>query len=487
MNSTEHKIFNALRAIIQGYNPFTGELLDDESILKNDSLIAHFTRSINLMKKLDGVSKGEIPSRSGERWSDGEINVLINAFSTGVPIDELAHRHLRSMTAVVQKIVSCGLLDSEIPDLQQFIHSNNLYRTGRIWSDVELSILSCLMGSDIAIKKISLSLRRDEQEIINVAKRDGYGEIDCIAESSISDYESLDLSIIELQKYQPQLAHILELYNKMTYKEIMYKPDSMVQIKFTTNRLLAEENYFTSGYSDRYDGIAYYFDFLIDMSCVLSSGDELYKIYLHCTRFINNNCVSVYYSTKSKYISSVLKLLYGAMVKGNKDAEKKFEAALKEPNIKDCEELGEYYYNGDDNNGEIFINEEEREDNRRHELYQKIRKHLEDKGIDLTKLDNIKYSPGRVIYTLEEDLTYFTKHKLYTAFRDFEVFDYHLHELMNNLRLIKLKIKKMEREEDEESEAFRLVTLNQVREFYKDNPDVEVDESKMGLFKAFFW
>lgn len=56
MNPTDKKIFDTISAIIQGQDPFTGNPLEDTSLLKNEKIAESLKKTINILNNSEGIA-----------------------------------------------------------------------------------------------------------------------------------------------------------------------------------------------------------------------------------------------------------------------------------------------------------------------------------------------------------------------------------------------------------------------------------------------
>jgi hypothetical protein len=107
-----------LRALADGVDPFTGEVLDDRSPLQNPECIRALFAAI---EALEGSSsdrsnrasrKRDLPDRAGEPWEAREDGELMERFDTGWNVADLAKHHQRTRGAVRARLVRLGKINN---------------------------------------------------------------------------------------------------------------------------------------------------------------------------------------------------------------------------------------------------------------------------------------------------------------------------------------------------------------------------------------
>ena len=391
--------------------------------------------------------------------------------------------------AIVAKVVSLGLLDDTGPISHELMQSNQFYRSELPTSKEELNIIRELIQSDLALAKICFSLARTEQDILRVADKYNFSinkKTDDISKiGSVKLFPWYD----DLFKFQPTLAKILTTFVNFNWRDTG-NLNTIENIRSSVKAILTESNVFTTLETDHFNGINYFRNFLVDLSCIILSGDDLLEIYNFSIREIDRNQILIIGLTSSGVLTSFTKLLYGAMIKGNITAENHFNALLTEEVPRD-HPFWDYYELEDEYRDWAFkdtswaIEQELKEKDLEREFeekssnfYRNIIKHLENNDMKITKMREIKKDNKWYPFSLEEDLMRANQRNVYSVFRNEENLEYQVYELINNLRFISLKLKEEEklRQEEEEMEPKRIYRERErwyrmKEEYHQEHPD----------------
>jgi hypothetical protein len=107
-----------LRALADGVDPFTGEVLDDRSPLQNPECVRALFAAIETLEgrssdrsKRAGRNR-DLPDRAGEPWDGREDGELIERFDTGWNIADLAKHHQPTRGAIRARLVRLGKLEN---------------------------------------------------------------------------------------------------------------------------------------------------------------------------------------------------------------------------------------------------------------------------------------------------------------------------------------------------------------------------------------
>ncbi len=94
-----------LQNILTGINPITGEDLPEDHTLREPFLNQAFKTAIwSLKRQMARRKEKAAMSRSGERWSEKEIETLLEEFDSGLSIPEIAQKHRRGCLSVMIRI-----------------------------------------------------------------------------------------------------------------------------------------------------------------------------------------------------------------------------------------------------------------------------------------------------------------------------------------------------------------------------------------------
>ena len=109
-----------LRALAEGADPFTGEILDGEGLWANAKVV----RALYLaVQQLEPPSNSEqkpatartIPSAAGKPWPASEDSALRQSHSSGASVRDLAKLHGRTKGAIASRLRRLGLVVRQMP------------------------------------------------------------------------------------------------------------------------------------------------------------------------------------------------------------------------------------------------------------------------------------------------------------------------------------------------------------------------------------
>jgi hypothetical protein len=109
---------NILRALADGVDPFTGEVLDDRSPLQNPECVRALFAAVEALEgrpsdrsKRAGRNRG-LPGRAGEPWDGREDGELMERFDAGWNVADLAKHHQRTRGAIRTRLVRLGKINN---------------------------------------------------------------------------------------------------------------------------------------------------------------------------------------------------------------------------------------------------------------------------------------------------------------------------------------------------------------------------------------
>ena len=104
----ETQAIKIISALADGIDPFTGEVLPEESPYQEAQSIRALHLALEGLRNM--LMEKEQLSNAGSKWSYEEDENLANEFDEGVPIKVIAGRHERSLTAILARLVKLGKL-----------------------------------------------------------------------------------------------------------------------------------------------------------------------------------------------------------------------------------------------------------------------------------------------------------------------------------------------------------------------------------------
>jgi hypothetical protein len=99
-----------VRALADGVNPVTGEAYPSESpYAEPRTLRALYTAADFLEKEVEREKRRQrLPANFGKPWTDGEDRLLVTEFDAGVPMHEMARKHLRTQSSIRLRLEKLG-------------------------------------------------------------------------------------------------------------------------------------------------------------------------------------------------------------------------------------------------------------------------------------------------------------------------------------------------------------------------------------------
>ncbi len=106
----EREALEIVRALAEGIDPYTGEVLGDESPYQNARTVRALFCAIGALEAAAKRKerKKRLPERAGERWEEDESKLLIKRFEEGAGIGEIAKEHKRTAGAIRSQLVKLG-------------------------------------------------------------------------------------------------------------------------------------------------------------------------------------------------------------------------------------------------------------------------------------------------------------------------------------------------------------------------------------------
>lgn len=102
-----------IRALADGVNPITGEAYPDQSPYAEPRTLRALYAAANLMQReVEREKRRErLPANFGKPWADGEDRLLVTEFDAGVPLHEIARKHLRTQSSIKLRLEKLGKIE----------------------------------------------------------------------------------------------------------------------------------------------------------------------------------------------------------------------------------------------------------------------------------------------------------------------------------------------------------------------------------------
>ncbi len=102
-----------VRALADGVNPITGEAYPNESPYAEPRTLRALYTAVDMMQKeVDRERRRErLPANFGKPWTLEEDCALTGEFDGGLPIAELARKHLRTASSIRLRLEKLGKIE----------------------------------------------------------------------------------------------------------------------------------------------------------------------------------------------------------------------------------------------------------------------------------------------------------------------------------------------------------------------------------------
>ncbi|MFC4766289.1 hypothetical protein [Effusibacillus consociatus] len=109
------KAIQIIEQLSDGVDPVTGEVFPMESPYQHAETVRALTLACKGLEALNERSrrKARLPQNAGKAWSSSEDEDVINQFRSGLPIKEIAERHMRTEGAILSRLVKLGEIKEE--------------------------------------------------------------------------------------------------------------------------------------------------------------------------------------------------------------------------------------------------------------------------------------------------------------------------------------------------------------------------------------
>ena len=99
-----------IESLADGVDPFTGEVLPDNSPYQNAQTVRALFLARNALERLEARQRREehLPENAGQPWRQIEDEQLTASFDEGMTIRQLAERHERTEGAIQSRLERLG-------------------------------------------------------------------------------------------------------------------------------------------------------------------------------------------------------------------------------------------------------------------------------------------------------------------------------------------------------------------------------------------
>jgi hypothetical protein len=102
-----------VRALADGVNPVTGEAYPETSPYAEPRALRALFSAVDLMQKEyeREQKRGRLPANFGKPWTEGEDFALTGEFDAGMPLQEIARKHARTIGSIRLRLEKLGKIE----------------------------------------------------------------------------------------------------------------------------------------------------------------------------------------------------------------------------------------------------------------------------------------------------------------------------------------------------------------------------------------
>ena len=111
----ERRARQILQALIQGVDPFSGDELPEGTVLQQAEVLRALLAGVAALEQdaARASRRAALPQNIGWAWSAKEQAELLDAFQSGMSVEDIAARHGRTLRAIEARLEKLGLMSSE--------------------------------------------------------------------------------------------------------------------------------------------------------------------------------------------------------------------------------------------------------------------------------------------------------------------------------------------------------------------------------------
>ncbi|MDP1614529.1 MAG: hypothetical protein Q8L68_01895 [Methylococcales bacterium] len=104
------KSLEIIRALANGFDPYTGEVFSDSSLYQHPQTIRAMFVAIEALERVEKINARQrnLPDNAGTAWTKEEDQKLISNFDSGKNIQQLAQEHQRTEGSIRSRLVKHG-------------------------------------------------------------------------------------------------------------------------------------------------------------------------------------------------------------------------------------------------------------------------------------------------------------------------------------------------------------------------------------------
>ena len=106
------KALRIIRILVEGVDPYTGELLPPESPYQQADTVRALYQAIKALERQKALPPGHTssPESAGQPWSYEEERRLLTGYESGMSVKDLAKQHSRTEGAIRSRLAKLGRL-----------------------------------------------------------------------------------------------------------------------------------------------------------------------------------------------------------------------------------------------------------------------------------------------------------------------------------------------------------------------------------------
>jgi hypothetical protein len=107
------KAIDIIKLLADGVHPMTGEQLDKDHVINEPDVIRALNTALEAFASEEKriQRQRDLPKRVGKPWSEQEDKALINAFDSGISLNDLVDKHQRTRGAIRTRLVRLGKIE----------------------------------------------------------------------------------------------------------------------------------------------------------------------------------------------------------------------------------------------------------------------------------------------------------------------------------------------------------------------------------------
>lgn len=115
------KAYGIIKALAEGTNPFTGEVLDGTHVCQAPDAVRALCQAANELERMAKRERGlqrarlTLPENTGKEWSLDEDRMLLSRFRNGLAVEDMATFHGRTPNSIRARLEKLGQVAAQSP------------------------------------------------------------------------------------------------------------------------------------------------------------------------------------------------------------------------------------------------------------------------------------------------------------------------------------------------------------------------------------